>query len=178
MLTNFKLKVCMYKDHLYPVNKKEYIKNKRKKEHDPNKCILCSVRDGKDDVKSLEVYRERNFIITVNLYPYNPGHIMIFPEKHVEDIRELSKKERKILDELTVLSINVLEKVYEPDGFNIGINMGKGSGASIKHLHKHIVPRYQNELGFIDIVGGSKIYIEEPGETLKKLIDGFKKYNK
>ena len=69
--------------------------------------------------------------------------------------------------------MDILDKEYMPQGFNIGFNIGEASGASIAHLHRHIVPRYKNELGFIDIVGGAKIYIEDPKETVKKIKKSF-----
>lgn len=167
----------MFNKHLYPVNKSKYLKDKRDNKY-KDRCILCGIRDRDDKIKKLEVHRERGFIITINLYPYNPGHVMIFPEKHIKDIRELSKKENQILDELTSLTLDILDKEYKPHGYNIGINIGSASGASIDHLHRHIVPRYNNELGFIDILSGSKIYIEEPEETYNRLLERFNEYNK
>jgi ATP adenylyltransferase len=163
----------MFKKHLYPINKREYLNDKRN--NNIEKCILCAIRDNDEKITKLEVYRNEKFIVTINLYPYNPGHIMIFPKRHIEDIRELNKKEKIIFRELTDRSLDLLEEEYNPHGFNIGINLGRASGASIKHLHRHIVPRYHDELGFIDILSGSKIYIEKPEESYKRLKDRFKK---
>ncbi len=163
----------MFEKHLYPVNKKKYLKNKRQNKID--KCILCAIRDNDENIKKLEIYRDETFIITINLYPYNPGHIMIFPQRHIEDLRDLNDKEKMKFQELTDRSLSLLEDEYNPHGFNIGINLGRASGASIKHLHKHIVPRYHDELGFVDILSGSKIYIEKPQETYERLMNRFKK---
>ena len=169
----------MFDNNLYPINKGEYIRKRRSKDVKKSEnCILCGVRDKSPDVESLEVFRKNGFIVSVNLYPYNPGHLLIFPERHVEDIRDLTIEEQVSFDEMTILAMNVLEAEYKPQGFNIGLNIGKASGASIEHLHKHIVPRYINELGFIDIVAGAKIYIEDPKETLNRLKKAFCKLEK
>ncbi|PKL15142.1 MAG: hypothetical protein CVV50_01080 [Spirochaetae bacterium HGW-Spirochaetae-6] len=107
--------------------------------------------------------------ISLNLYPYNPGHLMIFPHRHIEDLREIAPEEETELSYLTKLSLNLLEKVYQATGFNLGYNMGPFSGASINHLHLHIVPRYPNEVGFLDILSGTKLIVEEPQLTQSRL---------
>jgi ATP adenylyltransferase len=76
---------------------------------------------------------------------------------------------------LTVLAVNILKELYHPQGFNIGYNLGESSGASVKHLHRHIVPRYKSELGFVDILAGSKIYVEDPLRVLTILKEAFQK---
>ncbi len=116
--------------------------------------------------------------VALNLYPYNPGHLMIFPNRHIENIEELFRDEVIEMHRLTVLSIKVLQKNYHSQGFNIGYNLGDSSGASIKHLHRHIVPRYKNELGFVDILGGSKIFVEDPKHALEKLKKAFREEEK
>nr|HPJ69805.1 hypothetical protein [Candidatus Mcinerneyibacteriales bacterium] len=77
--------MSLYRKHLYPPDKGDYIRHRRSGKAREEKCILCAVRDGDPDVAKLDVYRESGFIVTVNLYPYNPGHIMIFPERHIND---------------------------------------------------------------------------------------------
>ena len=108
--------------------------------------------------------------------PHNPGHLMIFPNRHIEKIEKLSLSEVEELHKLTIISLKVLKKVYKPHGFNIGYNLGKGSVASIEHLHLHIVPRYENELSFIDVLSDSKIIVEEPKDNVQKLKNEYKKY--
>ncbi len=166
----------MFDDHVFPPNKGEYIRKRRKsREERDESCILCSIASRSPEVDNLEVYREDGFIVSVNLYPYNPGHVMIFPERHVEDTRTLTPQERSVLWRLTDHVMDVLDKVYTPGGYNVGFNIGEASGASISHLHLHIVPRYNSELGFMDIIGGAKIYIEQPGITVEKLREAFNK---
>ena len=163
----------LYKKHLYPPDKGDYIRKRRSGEAQKEKCILCAVRDHDPDVEKLDVYREDGFIVTVNLYPYNPGHIMIFPERHITDLRELTSEEEAAFIRIRNKSMDIIEHLYHCEGFNIGYNIGKASGASIEHLHLHVVPRDKGELGFMDIIGGAKIYIENPAETVKKLKKAF-----
>jgi ATP adenylyltransferase len=106
---------------------------------------------------------------TVNLYPFNPGHLMIFPVRHVEDITDLSSGEAAAIHDLTVKTLRMLREEFHPTGFNVGYNLGKSGGASICHIHQHIVPRYDNELGFIDVLNGTRIMVVDPGEVMERL---------
>ncbi len=159
--------------NIFVASKGEYVRGKKPAVD----CILCSIVKNDPKVVNLEIFRTKSFIIAVNLYPYNPGHLMIFPHQHIEEVEELSFSEVKELHKLTVITLKVLKKLYNPHGFNIGYNLGKGSGASIKHLHLHIVPRYENELSFIDVLSGSKIIVEEPKNTVQRLKSEYKKYD-
>jgi len=142
----------------------------------PNvKCILCSIRDRDARVKSLEVWRDETSIAVLNLYPYNPGHLMVFPRRHVVELCELDDEEALSLFGSMNLAVRALKSCYSPKGYNIGFNIGEVSGASIPHLHAHVVPRYGNELGFIDIIGGAKVLIENPPEYVEKLSRAFEK---
>ncbi|MGM0608285.1 MAG: HIT family protein [Candidatus Muiribacteriota bacterium] len=157
----------MFSRHLFVPDKRKYIREKEKRDKSP--CILCAIRDNLDEVKKYDVYRSENFIVSVNLYPYNPGHIMIFPKNHIESFDEFEQKNYFEFFELKKKCLKILETVYSPGGFNIGFNVGNAGGASIKHLHMHIVPRFENELGFVDILSGAKITIETPDEIYNKL---------
>ncbi len=154
-----------FDSYVFPFSKKEYIRGKRPE----TECILCSIVKKDGIVPSLEVLRTEKFIISLNLYPYNNGHAIIFPLRHITDIRELTEEEDIELAKLEKFYITILEELYEPSGYNIGYNLGEYSGASISHIHMHIIPRYKNELGIIDLIGGSKVLVENPIETLEKI---------
>jgi ATP adenylyltransferase len=155
--------------NLFSLNKLSYIKGEKPKVN----CILCSIVKGNKDVVSLLVTERSRTAVCVNKFPYNSGHILIFPKRHITDYRELKTAEQGEIDELLRKSLNVLDSLYTPAGYNIGFNIGDFAGASIPHLHLHVIPRYKNELGFIDIVGGSKIIIEDPVTTMKRLHEAF-----
>lgn len=159
------------RDHVFTPEKLKYIKGNERPDVD---CILCSIVKEDPKVKILEILRTDYFIISANLYPYNPGHIMIFPIKHIENITEFNTEEILELHNLQILSMKKIKEIYGAFGFNIGYNIGLVSGASIAHLHLHIVPRYPKETGFMDIIGGARIYVEDPKVTVQKLKQAFK----
>ena len=138
-------------------------------------CILCQKPRENNDEANFILYRGQHNFIILNTFPYNPGHLLIFPKRHITDIRLLTDEEILELNSLTKLSMNVLDVLYSPGGYNIGYNIGQCSGASLEHLHLHIVPRYSSEIGFVDIVAGSKIIVEDPNVTLIRAQEEFKK---
>ncbi|MBN1697811.1 MAG: HIT domain-containing protein [Spirochaetales bacterium] len=145
-------------------NKITYVRGEK-----PPGCILCSIRDKEPHVVDLSVYRDDFFIVCVNLYPYNPGHIIIFPLRHIEDIRDYNAQEEKRFTLLKKEFLNILDQLYTPSGYNIGYNMKKSAGASIDHLHIHIIPRYPAETGIVDLIAGKRILIENPMDTTMKI---------
>ncbi|HPG57071.1 MAG TPA: HIT domain-containing protein [Candidatus Wallbacteria bacterium] len=162
----------MHYNNLFSFNKLEYVTGKKKPDV---RCILCAIAERDKRVDLLEVHRSADFLVCVNLYPFNVGHLLIFPLRHVESTKQLTKEEALQLHELTNEAMDVLSEVYSPGGFNVGYNIGACSGASIEHLHMHIVPRYSRELGFIDILGGAKLVVEHPEVTTQKLKEAFQK---
>jgi len=159
----------MMKRHLFIPSKVDYIRGKRPQVD----CILCAIIAHDKRVVDSTIFNTKLMTVALNLYPYNPGHLMIFPNRHVENIEELAEDEVTEMHRLTILSIKILRNLYKPHGFNIGYNIGDSAGASIKHLHRHIVPRYKSELGFVDILSGSKIFVENPKGSLEKLKSAF-----
>jgi ATP adenylyltransferase len=127
-------------------------------------------------VVSLKIYEDKICFVVLNLYPYNPGHIMVIPSRHIPEYIDLTKGE--------ILHINraiqglqlLLDNVYNPKGYNIGINQGHYAGASIDHLHFHIIPRFGSELGFIDIVGKTRVLPEGLESVKKKLENSIDKF--
>jgi ATP adenylyltransferase len=157
--------------NLFSIHKLDYIKNRKPTEG----CILCCVARGETGDENLSVAAGPLAVVCVNKFPYNSGHILIFPKRHVTDYRALSGEEENEVNLLLRRSLDVLDALYEPSGYNVGYNIGDFAGASIAHLHMHVIPRYRNELGFVDIVGGAKIVVENPSETMRRLKDEFEK---
>jgi ATP adenylyltransferase len=146
----------------------DYVQGKTKPNVD---CILCAVRDNDERVVTLKIYDDEYIFISLNLYPYNPGHLMIIPNRHVISFLELTREEIIHINR-TIQGIQLLlDELYSPKGYNIGINQGIIAGASIEHLHIHIVPRYGAELGYIDIVGKTRIVVEGLDSVKQKLTE-------
>ncbi len=158
--------LCM--EYFFNFEKLGYLKGGR-----PDGCILCLVRDGSADVESLVVHRTELSMVSLNLYPYNPGHLLVFPRRHVQDIRQLSAEEQADMDMLSRLSLDVLDKTHGPAAYNIGYNMGVVAGASIDHLHLHIIPRYPREIGITELLAGKRVLVQDLLETQRLLLQAF-----
>ena len=136
----------------------------------PKKCFICEAANSNDDRRNYVIYRGVHGFILMNLFPYNPGHLMVATYRHVGNLEELSKDELHELMELTVFSVKLLKKVFNPHGFNIGINLGSVAGAGIEdHIHIHIVPRWLGDTNFMPIIGGSKVIPESLEDTYTRL---------
>ncbi len=136
----------------------------------PKGCILCEKPSQKSDALNYILYRgEKNFVI-MNSYPYNPGHLMIAPYRHVASLEELTDAELREHFEIVSQSIVTLRQTFSPDGFNIGINLGKVAGAGIDdHIHTHIVPRWQGDTNFMPVISDVRVLPEALAETYGKL---------
>ncbi|MCD6495657.1 MAG: HIT domain-containing protein [Candidatus Aenigmarchaeota archaeon] len=146
-----------------------------RKERKGGKCVFCRIAAGDHNVDSLVLWQNKRFMVIMNLYPYNTGHIQVIPVRHVKALEELTDKEVSEMFILVKKCMKMLKKVLKPIGFNAGLNQGgTAAGASIEHLHFHIVPRYKTDFGFMDIVVGTKVLpepVEGTYERLKRHID-------
>ncbi|MHA1753965.1 MAG: HIT family protein [Candidatus Odinarchaeia archaeon] len=146
-------------------SKRDYVLDKDK----DKKCLFCRVVNG-EEIKDVRVlYKNDKMLIVLNRYPYNPGHLMVIPTRHVENLTELTNEEISYLFNKVRDCINLLNEEYTPPGFNVGINIGQYSGASIRHLHIHVLPRFKNELGFMETVNSTRILVETLDQTLERL---------
>jgi len=136
-------------------------------------CILCDKPAEKNDEPNLILYRGRNNFVILNAYPYTPGHLMVAPYRHIGDLNDISEEESREHNEVIKLCLNLLNAVVKPDGFNIGMNLGRVAGAGIPgHVHTHIVPRWQGDNNFMPVVADVKVLSESLSATYKKLKDG------
>jgi len=139
-------------------------------------CIFCCKPDAKDDTKQLIVYRTKYSYVILNLYPYNNGHVMAVPYQHAADLSQLSKASLNDLFQVVQLTESVLKDVYNCEGINIGLNIGKAAGAGIdEHIHVHLVPRWQGDCNFMSVVGGKRVIPETFESAYKKLKTAFNK---
>lgn len=148
----------------------EYIRSIQKEKG----CIFCKALKSKKDAELFVVKRTRTCFAILNIYPYNNGHVMIAPNRHVNDIDKLTPAERNSMFALTVMIQKGLKKIVRPEGFNIGMNIGDVAGAGIKdHIHMHIVPRWKGDTNFMPTLSGTKVIsqsLEELYESLRDVI--------
>jgi ATP adenylyltransferase len=120
-------------------------------------CPFCEI-PSKTDEEGLIVFRGETAYVVMNLYPYNPGHLLICANRHVADLTQLTEKERNEIYQLTSHSMQVIRKVSSPQGFNLGMNQGEVSVDGIaEHIHQHVVPRCGGDANFMPIIGKTKV---------------------
>ena len=120
-------------------------------------CPFCRIPTLTDE-EGLIVFRGKNAFVVMNLYPYNPGHLLVCAYRHVADLTELTAVERNEIVELTAHAMQTIRKVSSPAGFNLGMNQGSISGAGIaEHIHQHVVPRWSGDANFMPIIGKTKV---------------------
>ncbi len=134
-------------------------------------CFLCDYPKMGRDEEYFILKRGNYCYIIMNAYPYNNGHLMIAPYRHVVYPFELSRDELLELNELVNLSIKALKKAFNPDGFNIGVNIGKAAGAGAEHLHVHVVPRWSGDTNFMPVLAEVKVIPQHLKQTYLELRD-------
>jgi len=133
-------------------------------------CIFCNALKSKRDREKLVLYRGETAFIMLNLYPYNNGHILIAPKRHVDSLEKLDDEELLEIMKLIKKMIIILRKEYSPDGFNIGLNIGRTAGAGVEgHIHIHIIPRWNGDTSFMPIISNTKVIPEAIYETYDRL---------
>jgi len=128
-------------------------------------CPFCAMVAGERQT-DLIVVRGEHCFVAMNLYPYNPGHLMVLPNRHEPDLTALSPHESAELTALTQQAIRTIHEVSSPHGFNVGLNLGGVAGGSISaHLHQHVVPRWGGDANFMTVVGRTKTLPQTIAET-------------
>lgn len=161
-------------DKLYSPWRTLYIQSFKDKKEEQG-CVFCNCdfENFKNDESQI-VFNGNTCFIMLNLYPYNSGHLMVIPKRHLNNINDLTDEETEEIMKLTKLSVNALDMVMKPQGYNIGANLGKAAGAGIdQHLHYHIVPRWIGDVNFMPVIGEVKVISMELLQTKKDLIYAF-----
>jgi len=144
-------------------------------------CIFCELPAAKKDDENLILLRSNHAFLMLNRFPYNPGHLMIAPYRHLGSLEDLKDSEVIDIWRILKLSIKALKETMSPDGFNIGINVGRVAGAGFEgHVHVHIVPRWNGDTNFMPVVAETKVISESLGSVyreLKKVIERIRKEN-
>lgn len=135
-----------------------------------NGCVFCDKTSDNDDESNYIVHRGEKCYVMLNLYPYNNGHLLVSPYRHVPSTEQLEEDELIEVMFLVNRSLRALRQAMYPDGFNMGINIGKAAGAGIEgHVHIHVVPRWQGDTNFMPICSQARVIPELLDETYQKL---------
>ncbi len=151
----------------------EYIKSMEKGE---KSCVFCKVAMERRDERNYILHRSRHSFIILNRFPYNTGHLMVVTYKHVPYPTMLTDEELLDVSKTINLAIRILENEYNPEGFNIGVNLGRVGGAGVEeHFHVHIVPRWCGDTNFMPVISATKVMPESLERTYQRLRNSLKK---
>jgi ATP adenylyltransferase len=141
--------------------------------HDESKgCVFCSILQN-DDSKQI-IKKARHCFVVLNKYPYSNGHLMVVPNRHEGDWLNLSAEEVTEIGTMTQQCIQALKNAFQPQGFNLGANLGRAAGAGIEqHVHQHIVPRWVGDVNFMPLIGEVKVISEHLETTYRRLLDAW-----
>lgn len=153
-------------DRLWSPWRYAYVKADR-----PPGCVFCDVLGAPDSAETLVVRREPRAFVILNRYPYNSGHCMVLPRRHVTALSELAPDELSDLAGLVSRTVEVLRTAYGAEAVNLGANLGRHAGGSIDHLHLHCVPRWAGDTNFMPVTGGTKVLVELLAESWARLSD-------
>jgi len=132
-------------------------------------CVFCDAL-ARTEEDGLIVFRGATCFVILNLYPYNNGHLMVVPERHVGRLSGLEPAEASEMMRLTRVVEMALQELYQPHGFNMGLNLGKPAGAGVlDHLHMHVVPRWNGDTNFMTVVGETRVLPEALAQTAERI---------
>jgi len=159
-------------DKLWAPWRVNYIRNIKKKKG----CIFCASVKGK--TKDYVVFNTKHSAAMLNIFPYNNGHMLVSPARHICSLAQLNDEEAIDLFKAINKTQRLLDKVLKPNGYNIGINLGRAAGAGITgHLHVHVVPRWVGDTNFMPVLSGTKIISQSLDELYKQLKNAQSKTN-
>ncbi|MDN3482925.1 HIT domain-containing protein [Arthrobacter sp. APC 3897] len=158
---------------LWTPHRLAYIKGGQEQVSSEHNCPFCAA-PGRSDEESLIVHRGSYAFVILNLFPYNAGHLLVCPYRHVPDYTDIDEQETAEIAALTQTAMRVLRKVSNPSGFNLGMNQGVTGGAGIAaHLHQHIVPRWGGDGNFLPIIAQTKAITQTLGDVRQQVADAW-----
>jgi ATP adenylyltransferase len=159
----------MAENRLWAPWRLEYIRGPKADE-----CIFCRAAESNDDEANYVVHRGDHCFVLLNAYPYNNGHVMIAPYAHEPTIEPLEEPALAELMALVNRSTKALRAVYAPEGFNVGINMGKAAGAGIEdHVHLHVLPRWTGDTNFMPVIADTRVLPQSLADSWRELKEAF-----
>jgi ATP adenylyltransferase len=153
-------------DYLWTPWRYQYIASLK----NPRRCVFCIETSGEYDERDFVVFRGKASFVILNIFPYTTGHLLVAPYAHTADFQECSPEESAEMLELVKRCQFALQQTYHPDGFNLGMNLGRCAGAGVEHhLHMHVVPRWIGDSNFMTVVGETRVLPESLETTFGKL---------
>ncbi|MBI5297277.1 MAG: HIT domain-containing protein [Chloroflexi bacterium] len=157
-------------NHLWSPWRMKYIDNHNKE----TGCVFCVAQAKADSAENLIAFRGERAYVILNRFPYTSGHLMVIPYDHVSNLEELDPATRAEMMELTSRCTTVLRGVYNPQGFNVGVNIGEAAGAGVLgHVHIHIVPRWAGDTNFMSALGETRVLPESLEDTYRRVCEAF-----
>jgi ATP adenylyltransferase len=148
----------------------EYIESAQDQPDDDAGCFLCAKPREDDDARALILARTKTSYVVLNAFPYNPGHVLVAPYRHVGELEALGDDELLDIAHLMQGSVRALKAAMNPDGFNAGLNLGRVAGAGVPgHLHWHVVPRWNGDTNFMPVLGETRVLPESLDATYARL---------
>ena len=152
-------------DSLWAPWRMEYILSDKSEE-----CIFCTAPAANDDVGKKILYRGKHSFVMINIFPYSNGHLLVSPYRHLDCLTKMNEAEMLESCQLIQKSTGILRQTYNPDGFNVGFNIGRSGGAGFEdHIHAHIVPRWAADTNFMPVLADVKVHPEHIEATFKRL---------
>jgi ATP adenylyltransferase len=149
----------------------EYIRREKTDE-----CIFCTLPQQDKDRENYILHKGPTCFVIMNIFPYNTGHIMVVPYRHLNCLTLLDNEEIAEKTQLTQKCLTILREQFSPEGFNVGMNIGKAGGAGFdEHIHTHIVPRWNGDTNFMPVLADTKVHPEHLQKTYEKLLSEFQK---
>lgn len=162
----------MNKQNLWAPWRIGYLKSVDDSQESKPPCFLCAANEAADrDRELVVIHRSEHGIVMLNRYPYTNGHMLVAPNQHLSDLTQMTPQVRTELMELTCLAEHIIQLALNPQGINVGINIGRAAGAGVPgHLHIHLVPRWSGDCNFIDVLGNVRVI----PQSLEMVYDEFK----
>jgi ATP adenylyltransferase len=159
-------------DRLWTPWRFEYIRSAEQ----ATSCVFCQILEEHADSENLVLFRGSRAFVVLNLFPYTSGHLLVVANRHISSLRDAQPEELHEIIQLCRDCESALQQEYRPQGYNMGLNLGRSAGAGVEHhLHMHVVPRWTGDSNFVSVVGETRVLPEELPATHRRLIPYFKK---